>query len=88
MAENDSPEKIIDVEAAPDISETDAVEEDHDDSGFAAKFLGISGLLVLGGALALWLGPKIAPTLPVGMAPVAAWLAPGEIGRASCRERV
>ncbi len=33
--------------------------------------------MLAGGALALWAGPKIAPALPSGMAPVAAWLTPG-----------
>ncbi|MBL4872648.1 MAG: hypothetical protein JKY41_04465 [Rhodobacteraceae bacterium] len=83
MAENETPEKIIDVEAAPDIEDTDTIEDDHDhednheDTGLAARILKVSGILVVGGVLALWLGPKIAPALPSGMAPVAAWLAPG-----------
>ena len=85
MADNEKPEKIIDVETAPDVPETDAIEneyvedqeEHHEDSGVAANILKIAGLLVVGGALSLWLGPKIAPTLPSGMAPVASWLAPG-----------
>jgi hypothetical protein len=77
MAENETPDKIIDVEAAPDIQDTDTVEEDHEEAGIAARILKVSGILVAGGILALWLGPKIAPALPSGMAPVAAWLAPG-----------
>ena len=77
MAENETPEKVIDVEAAPDIQDTDTVEEDHEEAGLAARILKVSGILVVGGVLALWLGPKIAPALPSGMAPVAAWLAPG-----------
>lgn len=77
MAENETPEKIIDVEAASDIHDPDTVEEDHDETGIAARILKISGILVVGAGLALWLGPKIAPALPSGMAPVAAWLAPG-----------
>ncbi len=82
MAENETPEKVIDVEAAPDAPEIDTTEidttdEDHDEAGIAAQILKVSGILVVGGILALWLGPKIAPALPSGMAPVAAWLAPG-----------
>ncbi len=77
MAENETPEKVIDVEAAPDIEDAATVEEDHDETGLAARVLKVSGILVVGGILALWLGPKIAPSLPSGMAPVAAWLAPG-----------
>ncbi len=77
MAENEAPEKVIDVESAPDIHDPDTVEEDHEEAGLAARILKISGILVVGAGLALWLGPKIAPALPSGMAPVAAWLAPG-----------
>lgn len=77
MAENETPEKVIDVEAAPDVPEIDATEEEHEDAGLAARILKISGILIAGGILALWLGPKIAPSLPSGMAPVAAWLSPG-----------
>ncbi len=77
MAENETPEKTIDVEAAPEIKDTDTVEEGYDDAGLAARVLKVSAILVVGGVLALWLGPKIAPSLPSGMAPVAAWLAPG-----------
>lgn len=89
MADNEKPEKIIDVETAPDVPETDVIEneyvedhedhreEHHEDSGVATNILKIAGLLVIGGALSLWLGPKIAPILPSGMAPVASWLAPG-----------
>ena len=77
MAENETPEKVIDVEAAPDIEDAATVEEDHDETGLAARVLKVSGILVVGGVLALWLGPKIATSLPSGMAPVAAWLAPG-----------
>ncbi|MCK4861334.1 MAG: hypothetical protein KAS85_05415 [Rhodobacteraceae bacterium] len=77
MAENETPEKVIDVESAPDIEETGTVEEDHEEAGLAARILKVSAIVVAGGILALWLGPKIAPALPSGMAPVAAWLAPG-----------
>ncbi|PZQ46676.1 MAG: hypothetical protein DI556_19460 [Rhodovulum sulfidophilum] len=45
--------------------------------GFAGKALGGVVLLLAGGALALWLGPKLAPNLPRGMAPVADFLEPG-----------
>lgn len=85
MAEKETPEEIIDVEAAVDVVDADAFEDEtakefedhHEEGGVSAKILKITGLLVVGGALALWLGPKIAPTLPSGMAPVASWLAPG-----------
>jgi hypothetical protein len=45
--------------------------------GFAGKALGGLVFLLAGGALALWLGPKLAPHLPQGMAPVANFLEPG-----------
>lgn len=53
--------------------------EDEDEGGtsFAAWALGILLLLLAGAALGLWAGPKIAPSLPAGMKPVADWLAPG-----------
>jgi len=51
--------------------------EDHEGGGLAAKALGGLGLLLAGGVIALWIGPKIAPKLPSGMAPVADWLMPG-----------
>jgi len=78
MAENETPVETVDVEEAADVAQFDHAEEDeHEESGIAAKILIVTGLLVAGGALALWIGPKIAPTLPSGMAPVAAWLSPG-----------
>ncbi len=43
-------------------------------SSFAARALAALLFLLIGGGLALWLGPKIAPSMP---APVARWLAPG-----------
>jgi len=77
MAENENSEKVIDAETTSDVSEIDVMDEDHEEAGFAARFLKVAGILVIGGALALWLSPKIAPALPSGMAPVAAWLSPG-----------
>lgn len=43
-------------------------------SSFAARALSALLFLLIGGGLALWLGPKVAPSMP---APVARWLAPG-----------
>lgn len=53
--------------------------------GFAGKALGGIVFLLAGGALALWLGPKLAPNLPQGMAPVANFLEPG---REAAEERL
>ena len=50
-------------------------EADHHVS-FAARSLQILALLAVGVVFGLWAGPRIAPRLPAGMAPVAAWLSP------------
>jgi hypothetical protein len=47
-------------------------------TSFSGKVLGALALLLAGGAAALYGGPKLAPLLPVGMAPVAQFLSPGE----------
>ena len=57
-----------------------AAEEDYHEEGgsVAGRILFWLFLLVLGAALILWAGPKIAPSLPSGLAPVAEWLTPGQ----------
>ncbi len=55
----------------------DYAEEEHG-SSFAAKALTWLVLLLAGAGLGIWAAPKIAPSLPSGMAPVAAWLSPGQ----------
>ncbi len=35
-------------------------------------------IFAIGAVVALWAGPKIAPNLPAGLAPVARWLTPGQ----------
>ncbi|MGE4609980.1 MAG: mitofilin family membrane protein [Paracoccaceae bacterium] len=50
---------------------------DGTDFALASRIMKITGLLLVGGVIVLFIGPKIAPLLPSGMAPVAAWLAPG-----------
>jgi hypothetical protein len=47
-------------------------------SSVSGKVLGALVLLLAGGAAALYGGPKLAPMLPAGMAPVAQFLSPGE----------
>jgi hypothetical protein len=47
-------------------------------TNFSTKVLGALALLLAGGAAALYGGPKLAPMLPAGMAPVAQFLSPGE----------
>ncbi len=77
---------------APEPSATDAVaeagdetheeqhEEPHEEEGgstFAARALTLLIVLIAGIALGIWGAPKLAPMLPSGLAPVAAWLTPG-----------
>lgn len=50
---------------------------DESSTSLSRKVLSGVGIMAAGGFLALWIGPIIAPKLPAGMAPVAAWLAPG-----------
>lgn len=56
-------------------------DHDHDDheegSSLAAKALTGLVLLLLGAGVGIWAAPKVAPVLPSGLAPVAAWLQPG-----------
>lgn len=47
-------------------------------SSLSSKILTGVCLLAAGGGLALWVGPKIAPNLPSGLAPVAKFLAPSQ----------
>jgi hypothetical protein len=47
-------------------------------SSFAAKALTFLLVLIGGAALGIWGAPKVAPMLPAGLAPVAAWLTPGQ----------
>ncbi|MEM8571174.1 MAG: mitofilin family membrane protein [Pseudomonadota bacterium] len=54
-------------------------EEYHDEpegSSFAAKALTFLIILIIGAGLGIWGAPRLAPMLPAGMAPVAAWLSP------------
>ncbi|NOR61446.1 MAG: hypothetical protein GQ535_02990 [Rhodobacteraceae bacterium] len=57
----------------------DPVEDEHEEEhhvSFAARSLQILALVVAGIIFGLWAGPRVAPHLPAGMAPVAAWLSP------------
>ena len=57
-----------------------AVHDEHDEHGrpLAARVLRGLFLIAVGCAVALWGAPKLAPLLPQGMAPVAAFLMPGQ----------
>lgn len=56
-------------------------DHDHDDQeegrSLAAKALTGLVLLLVGAGVGIWAAPKVAPALPSGLAPVAAWLQPG-----------
>jgi len=61
----------------PDDIETEPSEDEEEHSvSFAARSLQILALLAVGVVFGLWAGPRVAPHLPKGMAPVAAWLSP------------
>lgn len=62
-------------ELEEDEHEEDEADEEHHVS-LAARSLQILALLVVGMIFGLWAGPRVAPHLPAGMAPVAAWLSP------------
>lgn len=73
----DDPESAAD----PSSGENDAESQPHDleesSGSIAATILKFLAVIVVGGVLALWAGPKIAPNLPGWAAPVAAFLTPG-----------
>lgn len=62
----------------PEAEAEDAATEPERGSSFAAKALTFLILLIAGAALGIWGAPKVAPMLPAGLAPVAAWLEPGQ----------
>jgi hypothetical protein len=56
-------------------------EEAHEEEAgwsFAARALAVLLLLLAGAGLGIWAAPKVASVLPSGMAPIAAWLTPGQ----------
>ncbi len=59
-------------------SEDPAHEEDEEEHhvSLAARSLQILALLAVGAVFGLWAGPRVAPYLPQGMAPLAEWLSP------------
>ena len=83
MAEDDDKQETAETATDADLIEADIDDSniehiEHDDEPhLAGRVLTALGFIVAGAALALWIGPKIAPSLPAGMAPVAQWLAPG-----------
>ena len=67
-------EEVVPAESQSDISELVVKKK----MGFSSQVLSALVLLFAGGAAALYVGPKLAPMLPSGMAPVAQFLSPGE----------
>ncbi|MCP5085579.1 MAG: hypothetical protein GY952_02050 [Rhodobacteraceae bacterium] len=92
VAKNESEDTVTEVveEPTPDAEESDTfpTEEhhaqhaphDHEEHGpsLSARVLRGLFLIVVGCAIALWGAPKLAPVLPQGLAPVAAFLMPGQ----------
>ena len=80
-----SPRPETVVEARPAYVAEPVEDEVHDDAqeedrgwSFAARALGFLLVLLGGAALGIWGAPKLAPLLPSGLSPVAAWLTPGQ----------
>ncbi len=78
-----SPDEVPDEEepAREDEASHEAEELAHEEEAhgsFASKVLTGLILLLVGGGIALWGAPKIAPNLPSGIGPVKAWLMPGQ----------
>lgn len=76
-ADKESPEDAVAVIDSDAHDEDELHEDEEHHVSLAARSLQVLGVLVLGGALTLWLGPRIAPLLPDGMGAVARWLTPG-----------
>jgi len=74
--DSDAVETVEDKISEPTTDE--APQKDKPKSSLSTKALGAIALLLLGGAAALYGGPKLAPMLPAGMAPVANFMSPGE----------
>ena len=86
--EDDGQQDVVDDPVDHDIADEvadhdhdyDDHEHDHDaaSGSFSSKVLTGLVLLGVGGGAALWGGPKIAPMLPQGLAPVAEFFSPGQ----------
>lgn len=76
--ESSSAETVIESTVSEQITE-EVAEEKPKKQGMSvsSKLLAGVTLIALGGAAGLFFGPKIAPSLPAGMAPVAQFLSPG-----------
>ncbi|MBB5515465.1 hypothetical protein FHS89_001477 [Rubricella aquisinus] len=73
----DAEEVLEEVREEPHHDEYDDHHEEHERRSFAAQVLTFIVVFLAGGAFFIWAAPQVAPRLPQGMAPVAAWLTPG-----------
>ncbi len=73
-------EEVVEEEALAPVPDPVEDEHEHEEEehhvSLAARSLQILALLSVGVMFGLWAGPRVAPYLPAGMAPVAAWLSP------------
>jgi len=78
-----APDPLLATESTARETHDEQLEDVQEDDGgwsFAARALTFLILLFAGAALGIWAAPRIAPQLPSGMAPVAQWLTPGNVG--------
>ncbi|HIP23902.1 MAG TPA: hypothetical protein EYG79_09975, partial [Rhodobacteraceae bacterium] len=76
MSKENEPDEDAALTALPEPVEDEHEGEEEHHVSFAARSLQILALLAVGVVFGLWAGPRVAPHLPEGMAPVAAWLSP------------
>ncbi len=79
MTKETEPDETLVTDVTPIQEEDHEHDESHDDEhhvSLAARSLQILAILAAGAIFGLWAGPRIAPHLPEGMAPVAEWLSP------------
>lgn len=66
----------------PPVTDEPATPDRHDDDkkgrSFAARALIALVLLLIGAGVGIWAAPRVAPMLPSGLAPVAAWMSPAD----------
>ncbi|MEL6582470.1 MAG: hypothetical protein AAFQ36_01440 [Pseudomonadota bacterium] len=77
----ETPEATEQTPEPEDVQESEEIVQDEieeqEQRSLASRVLYALFLLIIGGTLFLWAGPRIAPNLPSGLSPVAAWLTPG-----------
>ncbi len=78
IVEDETEEVIADEDASDEeVSEEEFEHEDEEEHrSLSAKILRTLSVFILGAGVALWAGPKVAPLLPAGLAPVSEFLSP------------